>query len=146
MKRWRSERGATLIEVAVATAIAAFLLLLSAEGFGAAMTRTQGRSAAAELSGVLRTARHAAMMQRQPVQVAFSADGTTVTVAGAERFGLSQYDLGTKAVHVESLSGGRTVTFYPSGRSASPTTIQLTNTSADRWRITVAMTGRIVVH
>jgi Tfp pilus assembly protein FimT len=136
----------TLIEIAVATAIAAFLLLLSAEGFGAAMTRTQGRSAAAELSGVLRTARHAAMMQRHPVQVAFAADDTTVTVTGAELFGLGRYDLGTKAVHVDSLSGGRTITFYPSGRSASPTTIQLANASADRWRITVAMTGRITIH
>jgi Tfp pilus assembly protein FimT len=142
----KDERGITLPEIFITTAIAASLLLLSAEGFGAAITRTHGRAVSVELGGILRSARHAAMMERRTVQVSVDANGGGVDVTGAEAFGLRRYEFGSKGVTVESISGGSTVTFYPSGRSASPTTILLANGRHERWRITVGMTGRVVVH
>jgi len=141
MRTRRTEHGFTLIEVLVVTTIAAMLMIFAAEGFVAAATRSQARAVTVDIAGVLRTARQAALVNRRPVQITF--DGTKLDVVGGESHGLGSYDFARTGVVIESISGGPIVTFYPSGRSASPTTIRVMSRHHDVWRITVTLTGRV---
>jgi len=46
-------------------------------------------------------------------------------------------------VAFERLPSGPSVIFYPSGRTATPTTIILRNSRQEQWKITVSLTGRV---
>src|SRR5581483_6163411 len=143
MHRSRIEGGFSLIELLIVTGIAAMLMMFAAEGFVAAATRSQARAVTVEIGGILRTARQAALTERHPVQITFDAAGTKLHVVGAEPYGLGLYDFSGTGVSIGSITGGPLVTFYPSGRSASPTTIQVMSRHRDTWRITVSLTGRV---
>ncbi|MBI3604217.1 MAG: GspH/FimT family protein, partial [Nitrospirae bacterium] len=71
--------------------------------------------------------------------------GATVVTERADAPGtrLRQYDFRKTGLVVERLSNGPSIIFYPSGRSASPTTITLESRRHEQWRLTVSLTGRI---
>jgi hypothetical protein len=94
---------------------------------------------------MLRNAHHAAMVSRQPIQVVFDPAGIVEAGNGAAS-SARRYDLRLQNVKLVSMTGAPVVTFYPSGRSASGTTITLANARGDQWRITVGLTGRVVLH
>jgi hypothetical protein len=56
-----------------------------------------------------------------------------------------RYRFGGTGIHLDGLSNGGSVIFYPSGRSATPTTITFKTGSGEQWRITVSITGRISI-
>ena len=56
-----------------------------------------------------------------------------------------EFDLHEYGVTIENVSGGSTIQFYPSGRTATPTTIMLQNRRGERWRLTVTITGRVTI-
>ena len=138
------QRGVTLIELITVLAIVAIMVCLS-DGFVSAASRYQAKTARTELAAELRTARHLAMSQREKVRVVFEPSGASIRTeqVDAPHFVLRSYTFSEKYLMVETLSNGPSVTFYPSGRSATPNTVTLLNSRGERWRMTVTITGRI---
>lgn len=141
-----NQRGTTLVELTTVIAIMGILVCLS-EGFVSAATRYQAKAVRTELAAELRAARHLAVTQREKVRTVFDPTLSRIQteLVAAPHTVLRSYSFSGSGVTVESMSSGLTVTFYPSGRSATPTTITLKNKRGERWRMTVSMTGRVNV-
>jgi len=140
-----NERGASLIELTLVMGLVGLLAVLAGESFVAAASRHQGQAAATELAAELRAARHLALVRRERVRVVFEPEQMRVRTEPADRptETLRRYDYHSKGIAIERLSNGPSLIFYPSGRSATPATIIFRNNQAERWQITVSLTGRV---
>jgi len=136
--------GRTLLELVAVMAIVGVLVSLGA-GLGSAATRQRSRAVRTEVAAELRTARHLAMTGREKIRVVFDKETSEMRSerADEERTLLRRYGFAGTGTRLESLSNGSSVVFYPSGRSATPTTITLRAPSGEQWRITVSITGRV---
>ena len=143
----RHEAGFTLPELVVTLGVIGLLVALGVEGLGGMAARAQGRAAVTEVAGELRAARSYATMRRETVRVMFEMDRAIVRTELLDPPGrvLRELNLKERNVVLENLSAGPAVLFYPTGRSATPTTITLKNRREDRWRLTVTITGRVTV-
>ena len=139
-----NQKGMTFVELMVAMAIVGILMCQS-DGMVSAATRYQAIAVRTELAAELRAARHLAMMKREKVRVVFepSLPSIRTELMAAPYTILRTYSFGSSGVTVESVSSGPAVTFYPSGRAATPTTITLQHSRGGRWRMTVTITGRV---
>lgn len=142
-----NERGVTLVELLVLIGILALAAALAGQGFVEAATKQKGKVMRAELAAELRAARHLAMTRRERIQVVFDQQVMQIRTEPVDHPGivLRRYDYHGKGMIVEELSNGTSVIFYPSGRTATPTTITLTNAAQERWKVTVSITGRISI-
>jgi prepilin-type N-terminal cleavage/methylation domain-containing protein len=140
-----NERGASLSELMVVMAVIGIMLACAGEGFVAAASRYQAKAATTELAAELRGARHLAMTERKPMRVVFQFGTGIVRIGSVDPSGsvIHRHDFHIHHVMVESLTGGTSVTFYPSGRTATPTTITLLGPGQERRRLTVSLTGRV---
>ncbi len=138
--------GKSILEVMLVVGILGLVAALTGEGFVSAVSRNHAVVVRAEIASELRMARHMAMTGRKPIRVLFEPQGTrirteSVAVPPAK---LREYDFSGKGIIVEGLSRGPAVVFYPTGRSATPTTITLRATrDGERRQLTVSMTGRV---
>ena len=132
------------MEATITLAITALLLLYAGEGFVSAAVRNQGNAVTAEVAAVLRHARHFALMDRRSVRVVVEPTRVQAKWSDTGRV-IGEYEFGGTGVSVQSISNGPTVTFYGTGRSASPTTITLRNSLQESLRVSVAMTGRVTL-
>ncbi len=141
------ERGASLVELIMVTGLIGLMLVFAGEGFVAAASRQQGHVVATELAAELRAARYLALLRRERVLVRFEPDQARVVAELADVPGvpIRRYDYRGKNVAVERLSNGLSILFYPSGRTATPTTITLRNNHAEQWQLTVSLTGRVSI-
>ncbi len=117
------------------------------ESFLALATRQQEKAAVAEMAAELRFARQLAIGHRKRVRVVFDPGSATLRTELADGSGglLRMYRDDSRRTEIERLSGGTQIMFYPSGRSASPTTIVLRGRSGERRTITVSITGRVAL-
>jgi prepilin-type N-terminal cleavage/methylation domain-containing protein len=138
------QRGMTLIELIAVIAIVGVLGCLS-EGFVSAATRYQAKAVRTEVTAELRAARHLAMSEREKVRVVFdpSMPHIRTELVDAPHSVLRTYSFSGKDITVQTLSNGPSVTFYPSGRTATPNTITFVNRRGERWRMTISITGRV---
>jgi Tfp pilus assembly protein FimT len=141
------ERGVTLPELAVALGLITLVASLGVDSLAAAVARSQGRAAAVELAGLLRSARSQAATRRETIRVVFDMAGNAARVEPADGPGsiVQALSLHERGVALQDLSAGPSIVFYPSGRVATPTTITLENRRGMRWRLTVTITGRISI-
>ncbi|HJU06313.1 MAG TPA: GspH/FimT family pseudopilin [Nitrospiraceae bacterium] len=142
-----NERGVSLTEIMLALAVIGLMLVIGGEGFVAAAARQQGKIVTTELAAELRAARHIAMIRRERVRVVFRPETSSIWSECVDRPEdvIRQFNFADRKVVVESLSNGPSVTFYPSGRTATPTTITLRNAQQERSQLTVSLTGRISI-
>ena len=140
-----NEQGKSLMEIVMVLAVVAVLMVLTGAGLMAATARQQGRVVATDLANELRGARYLAIMRRERIRVVLEPGTTTMRIETAEAPGrtIREYDFHGKGVTVEHLSNSAGITFHPSGRAASPTTITLKNRQQERWQLTVSLIGRV---
>lgn len=138
------QHGRTLIELMTVLAIVGVLVCLS-DGFVSAATRYQAKAVRADVAAELRAARHLAMSGREKVRVVFdsSMSHLRTELVDAPHSVLRSYSFSGKDITVQALSNGPSVTFYPSGRTATPNTVTFVNRQGERWRMTVSITGRV---
>lgn len=139
------ERGASLVELMTVVVLVGVMAVLAGDGFVSAASHYRGKSMAAELAGELRAARYLALMRGERLRVVFDVAQMKVRTEPADRpnEAIRQYDYSGKGVAFERLPSGPSVIFYPSGRTATPTTIILRNSRQEQWKITVSLTGRV---
>lgn len=139
-----NQRGVTLIELVTVLAIAGVLVCLS-DGFVSAATRYRAKAVRTDLAAELRAARHLAITGREKVRVVFDASSPHIRteLVDAPHSVLRSYGFSGKDIAVETFSNGPSITFYSSGRTATPNTVTFVNSRGERWRITVSITGRV---
>ena len=138
--------GKSVSEVLIVTTIIGIAAAVAAPGYQSFHTRVQGRAATAEIASTLRMARHLAMARRERLLVRFDLSERTLTLrqADGERV-LNVYRYGAKGIVIEEPTAGGDVSFHPSGRSASGSTIVVYDQHHRRTTITVSLTGRVVI-
>ena len=140
------QTGRTLLEIAVVLGIVGTLAVMTGESFLGATVRTKIRVVRAEVASELRLAHALALHKKKPVQVVFDSSGRSVRTEEGNGTGMLRptYEFSSSGVVVDSLSNGRTVTFYANGRTASPTTIVF-RSERDGYtlRLTVSLVGRV---
>ncbi len=141
MNRW----GRSLLEMMVVLGMIGLLAVITGKSFLGAATKTQEEAVRAELASELRMARQLAITRRERIQVVFESRGTGIKTEPSGTLGstLRRFDFAGKGLVVESLSNGPSVVFYPSGRTATPTTITFRNARGERRLMTVSLTGRV---
>ena len=142
-----NRQGASLIELIMVLGVMGIIAAMAGESLVAMVSRYQERAVTAELAAELRAARVLAVEKREKVRVVFEpgTSGIQTRLGSAAGRLLRQYDFRKSGVVVERLSRGSTITFYPSGRSASPTTITLRNGRQERSQLTVSIIGRVTI-
>src|SRR5918998_1435378 len=136
-----NERGVGLVEIMILTALAALTLVMGGGGFIVAAAKQRGKVVTTELAAELRAARHLALINQQRVRVVFRPETSEIKTELADTPGriIHRFDFRDRRVVVESLSNGPAITFYPSGRTATPTTITLRDAEQERWQMTVRL-------
>jgi type IV fimbrial biogenesis protein FimT len=138
----------SLAELTVVMAIMAIVLVMGGGALSGILGREQTQTALADLAGHLRCARHLAMTKHEPVRVLLDADRgvVSVTKSGSPGLLVTELRLNEKGVTIVQSSGGPVVTFYPSGRSATGTTITIRNQRGETRSVTVSVTGQVSTH
>jgi type IV fimbrial biogenesis protein FimT len=140
------EQGWSLTEVLTVLAITGLLAALAWPSYQVMVARVQARSATSEIASELRLARQLAMARRERLRVVFDQEGRMISLrrAGAEAI-LHAYYYADKGVVVEEPTAGPELLFYPSGRSATPTTIRVRDSQGRETTFTVSITGRVSI-
>jgi type IV fimbrial biogenesis protein FimT len=140
------EHGWTLTELLIVVVILGIMSVLAGPSYHTLVAKAQARSATAEIASELRLARQLAMARRERLRVIFDREGHTITLrrADAEDI-LHVYQYTDKRVVVEEPTAGPELLFYPSGRSATPTTIRVRDSQGREITFTVSITGRVSI-
>ncbi|HEY7129529.1 MAG TPA: GspH/FimT family pseudopilin [Nitrospira sp.] len=138
--------GKSLAELIIVAAIISIGVAMAGPTYKNFYTKAEGRTAAAEIASTLRMARHLAMARRERLLVRFDLSERIITVRPEDSGGvLNIYRYGDKGVVLEEPTAGLELSFHPSGRAASASTIVLYDADHRRTTITVSLTGRVVI-
>ena len=140
------EEGKTLMELMVVAAIIGMAALMAAPNFLTMHARAQGNCVTEEIASELRLARQLAITHRDRIRIAIDREQRaliTEFVNGGTTHHIYRY--GDKGVVLQEPNTGFEILFYPSGRSASGTTIQLQNKEGRIQKLTVSLTGRVSI-
>ena len=142
-----NDRGVSLMELVLVMAVVGTVLALTGESVGTLIMRYQSQTVAAELVAELQAARLFAMTHRVRVRVVLAPDTARMKaeLADPPRTLIREYDFERRGVVVHGLTNGPALMFYPSGRSASPSTITLRNATGRTRQVAVSITGRVRV-
>ena len=138
--------GKSLAELVIVAAILSIAAAMAVPAYTSFYTGSQGRTAAAEIASTLRMARHLAMARRVRLLVRFDVSQRVVTVReDASGVVLHVYRYADKGIVLDEPTGGVDLSFHPSGRSATASSIAIYDRDHRRTTITVSLTGRVVV-
>jgi type IV fimbrial biogenesis protein FimT len=141
------QRGASFMEIMVVLGLMGLVGAMVGESFLATADRQQSRAAVAEVAAELRAARQLAIVRREPVRVRVGSAVPALIIEPADTPGLivRRYDYGQKGVALEGSVRTKGILFYPSGRTATPSTVTIRNAKQEEWRLTVSLLGRVSV-
>jgi type IV fimbrial biogenesis protein FimT len=142
------QEGYTLMELMVVTAVIGIVSALAVPNFSALNSRMQLHWAAEEIASELRLARQLAITHRDRVRITFDLEQQALLaqfVNGAGETMHRVYRYGDKGIAVEEPSTGPEIVFYPSGRSATATTIHLRGKEGQTQTLTIGITGRVSI-
>ncbi|MFY4731035.1 GspH/FimT family pseudopilin [Nitrospira sp. BLG_2] len=138
------QEGKTLTELMVVVAIIGLVATMAVPNYSIFNSRTQVRCTIEEIASELRLARQLAMTYRDRVRIVVDLEQQALTTQFVNAATTHHaYHYGGKGVVIEEPSGGPEILFHPSGRSASPTTIQLHSLEGQTQQLTVSITGRV---
>ncbi len=143
----RDQRGASLTELMMVLGLMGLLGAMAGESVVAAAGRQQNRAAVAEVAAELRAARQLAIVRREPLRVRVGSGLPVLIIEPADAPGpiVRRYDYGQKGVELEGSVRTKGILFYPSGRTATPSSVTIRNAKQEEWRITVSLLGRVSV-
>jgi type IV fimbrial biogenesis protein FimT len=140
------EQGWSLTELLIVLALLGIMSVLAGPSYQTLAARVQARSATVEIASELRLARQLAMARRERLRVTFDRDHRTIIIRRADVEGtLHVHQYADKGVVVEEPTAGPELLFYPSGRSATPTTIRVRDRQGRETIFTVSITGRVSI-
>ncbi len=140
------EQGWSLTELLIVLALLGIMSVLAGPSYQTLAARVQARSATVEIASELRLARQLAMARRERLRVTFDRDHRTIIIRRADAEGtLHVHQYADKGVVVEEPTAGPELLFYPSGRSATPTTIRVRDRQGRETIFTVSITGRVSI-
>lgn len=142
-----NQNGYSLMELTMVTAVTAVTVALAVPDVAAMATRYREQAVVTELAGELRTARTLAITQASRVRAVIDEDGRSLSLEreGDQSAPMRRFDFRGRGLSIDGASEGISVWFYPSGRTASATTLTLRGDSRKVWRLTVSMAGRVTV-
>lgn len=142
-----NERGVSLIELCVVTAMITIVVGVSLPSWATLVAKYQHRAIESEIASELRMARQLAIVRRERIRVVVDVDRSELRTECVDcgMGPLRRYDFSRKGTVISSMTTGPEVVFQPSGRSATATTIILFDRNQTPHRLTVSMTGRVVL-
>lgn len=142
-----NERGMSLVELCVVLAVLAVVMGLSVPGWAALVAKHRQRAAVTEIASELRMARQLAMARHERVRVVVNAEQSELRTEcmDCDQRALRRYEFGRTGTVVYSMSTRPEIVFQPSGRSGTATTMVLVDSRRVIHRLTVSLTGRVVV-
>ena len=139
-----NQEGKTLTELMVVVAIIGMVATMAFPNYSVFNSRSQIRCTTEEIASELRLARQLAMTYRDRVRIVVDLEQHTLTTQFVNTATIHHaYHYGGKGIVIEEPSAGPEILFHPSGRSASPTTIQLHSLEGQTQQLTVSITGRV---
>lgn len=142
-----NQNGYSLLELTTVMAVTAVTVALAVPDVAAMATRYREQAVVTELAGELRTARTLAITQASRIRAVIDEDGRSLSLEreGEQAAPMRRFDFRGRGLSIDGAGEGIKVWFYPSGRTASATTLTLRGESRKVWRLTVSMAGRVTV-
>lgn len=141
-----NQDGRTLAELMVVAGIVAMVSLMGIPNYLGLNSRAQLQCATEEVASDLRLARQLALTNRDRVRIVIDPETQQLITQFVNRDATHHvYHYGGKGLIIEEPSAGWDVQFQPSGRTATPTTIQLRNREGQTQTLTVSITGRVSI-
>lgn len=141
-----NQDGRTLAELMVVAGIVAMVSLMGIPSYLGLNSRAQLQCATEEIASDLRLARQLALTNRDRVRIVIDTEAQQLITQFVNRETTHHvYHYGGKGLIIEEPSAGWDVQFQPSGRTATPTTIQLRNREGQTQTLTVSITGRVSI-
>ncbi len=138
--------GKTLAELMVVAGIVTMVSLMGIPNFLGLHSGSQLQSVTREIASDLRLARQLALTNRDRVRIVIDTEQQElITQLDKDTTTHHIYRYGGKGLIIEEPSAGWDIQFQPSGRTASPTTIQIHNREGQTKTLTVSITGRISI-
>jgi type IV fimbrial biogenesis protein FimT len=142
------QEGHTFMELMMVLVISGIISILAIPNLRTLNSGVQIHSATEEIASELRLARQLAITHRDRVRITFDIEQQTLVaqfVIGSEARLHHVYGYADKGVAIDEPSAGPEILFYPSGRSATATTIHLHNKEGQTQTVTVGITGRVSI-
>ncbi len=140
-----NERGASLVELCMVLAIVAIVMGMSVPGWSALVTKHRQRAVVTEIASELRMARQLAMARHERIRVVVNMEHSELRTecVDCETTVLRRYEFARTGTVVDSMSTRPEILFQASGRSATATTMVLTDSRRATRQLTVSITGRV---
>ena len=139
-----NQNGRTLIEATIVVLLIGVLAGMAMPNFLSLHMRMNSASALGEVASELRFARQLAITHHQRVRVAFDLEQRAIEAHLVNSEMLHHvYSYADKGIMMDEPSAGPEILFYPSGRTATASTIRLRGRDGETRTMTVSMTGRV---
>jgi type IV fimbrial biogenesis protein FimT len=144
----RRERGFSLLDIMVTTAVAGVLTTVALPNLSSAMQSHRLTASLRKTVGCIRVARSSAITKNLPSRITVSGDGATLSVE--VNSGGSWTSVGTPAVldsgvTVSSVSPGGGLVFTGQGTVANQVTVTVQNSVGGSRQVTVSLLGAVQV-
>lgn len=139
-----AQQGKTLLEMIIALTVLGIVSALAGPHLIHLHAQVQLHAVTTEIASELRLARQLATTHRDRVVVTFMREREILEIRFLQRAIVHHlYHYRGKGVTIDEPTGGDQVVFYPSGRTASATTVRVRGHEGRTKEVTVAFNGRV---